>query len=170
MWLTVISGRGAGLASPLKGTVLIFRKPPVDGSTDTESQGTDVYGPNGVAVRAVVDRLRNATTTEVAHLGDKAECASGESWERAERAAWDATWMSGRVSIRDLAVDEAKLVSVIVGIPKRSEAVEGAVGAAVVGDLIGQHGYTHDHHRTLTGPWRSVMGVWNGSSWLRQVA
>jgi hypothetical protein len=40
----------------------------------------------------------------------------------------------------------------------------------MVHDLVGQHGYTEDHHRTLTGPWRSVMGIWNGSSWLQLVA
>jgi len=149
---------------------VLRRRPPVDAHTETESQEPDVLGPNGAEVCAVLDRLRNATTFEVARLADKASLAACDSWDRAERAAWDATWMSGRVSISELAVDEAKLMSMIVGIPKRSNVIEGVVGAAVVHDLVGQHGYTADHHRTLTGPWRSVMGIWNGSSWLRRVA
>jgi hypothetical protein len=129
-----------------------------------------VFGRNGTEVSAVLGRLRDATTFEVARLADTSVLASGESWDRAERAAWDAVWMSGRVSSRDLAVEEAKLVSTIVGITERTAAIEGAVGAAVVHDLVGQHGYTTEHHRTLTGPWRSVMGIWNGSSWLQLVA
>jgi hypothetical protein len=78
--------------------------------------------------------------------------------------------MSGRVSNGDLAVEEVRLVSAIVGLGDRTDSVEGAAEAAVIHDPIGQYGYTKEHHRTLTGLWRSVVGMWNGASWLRSVA
>jgi hypothetical protein len=33
-----------------------------------------------------------------------------------------------------------------------------AARALVVRDLIGRHGFTADHYRTLTGPWATVIG------------
>jgi hypothetical protein len=77
----------------------------MDGHMEIETPEGDVFGPNGAEVRAVLDRMRNATTIEVARLADRSGTLGSETWDRAERAAWDATWMSGRVSQHDLAVE-----------------------------------------------------------------
>lgn len=154
----------------VKGPTLAIRRTQTKNQKASSQRNSDSYGPGGDGVLAVLDRLRNTTTTEVAGLVDVHDATQTEEWARARRAAWDATWMAGRVSNSDLAIEEVRLVSVIVGLGDRSDSVEGAAEAAVVHDLIGQNGYTKDDHRTLTGPWRSVMGIWNGAAWLRRVA
>ena len=71
-----------------------------------------------------------------------AVCTSDEVEELA--AAWDAARAAARGAARD------------------------AAWGAVVADLIGQYGYTQKHHDLLTGPWRKVIGVWDGTEWVKE--
>jgi len=56
---------------------------------------------------------------------------------KALTATWDAAWGATRDAAR--------------------AAAWGATGF-VVADLVGQYGYTQEHHDTLLGPWRAVFG------------
>ncbi|KKL46698.1 hypothetical protein LCGC14_2342910, partial [marine sediment metagenome] len=74
--------------------------------------------------------------------------ALGAAWD----AAWEAAWGAARYAVWGTAQDAAR---------------NAAQEAAIV-DLIGQYGYTQTHHDLLTGPWKEVIGVWNGTEWEKE--
>ena len=74
--------------------------------------------------------------------------ALGAAWD----AAWEAAWGAARYAVWGTAQDAAW---------------DAAREAAIV-DLIGQYGYTQTHHDLLTGPWKEVIGVWNGTEWEKE--
>lgn len=64
-------------------------------------------------------------------------------------------WLEIVALVRRAAVltpDEAKALAAA------GAAARAAAWALVVRDLIGQHGFTQEHHDTLTGPWSKVIG------------
>ncbi len=127
-----------------------------------------VFGPNGRHVVAVLDRFKVCTPDEISRLRS--------SWDAARTATRDAAWVATRETAREtawVATRDAVWVATW-------ETVRGAVRdaawetawetawGAVIADLVGQHGYTQTHHDLLTGPWRKVVGTWNGTEWEKE--
>jgi hypothetical protein len=108
-----------------------------------------VFGPNGEAVVAVIDRARTLTADELTRL-DAAGAAAWDAARAAARAAaWDEAWDAAGAAAWDAARDEAW-----------DEAWDAAWAAArdaaraeLVRDLI-----TPEQYDNLTAPWRSVVG------------
>ena len=131
-----------------------------------------VFGPNGRHVEAVLERIAVCTPDEIgkldaawdAALGAAQYAAREAAQEAALGAAQDAAWDAAREvawgAAREVAWDTAREAA-------REAAQEAAWEAAIV-DLIGQYGYTQTHHDLLTGPWKEVIGVWNGTEWEKE--
>ena len=80
--------------------------------------------------------------------------ARDAAWPAARDAAWEAAWEAARPAARDAAWEAAWEAAR----DAAWEAARDAARAAVVRDLIGQHGFTQEMYDTLTGPWRKVIG------------
>lgn len=123
----------------------------------------ECFGPNGVRVVALLERVSRITKTEAEQLYAARDAAWGAAWG----AAWDAAWDVVGDAARDAAWYAAW---VAVGYAARYYAVRGAARdaarvaarnaaeALVVEDLIGSHGFTQDHFDVLAGPWREAIG------------
>lgn len=117
----------------------------------------EVFGPQGEAVAAVIDRAARLTLHEVHALsaawyaardaaGDAAWDAAGDAARAAARAARAAARDAAWAAAGDAAGDAA-------GATAREAAL-----ALVVADLVGQRGLTQQHIDLLLAPWRAVIG------------
>ena len=88
------------------------------------------FGPNGLAVVAVIDRARTLTADELDRLDAARNAAPPAAWNAARAAAWDAARNAARAAAWTAALAE------------------------LTSDLI-----TPEQYATLIGPWRSVVGV-----------
>ncbi|MDX1408215.1 MAG: hypothetical protein R3330_08780, partial [Saprospiraceae bacterium] len=95
----------------------------------------ECFGPNGAKVLGLVRQIETLTPEQAERLG--------AAWAAARDAASDAAWAAARVAASYATRDAAS----------------NAAWAYVVEDLIGQYGYTQEHHDLLVGPWESVMGT-----------
>ena len=107
-----------------------------------ELPASEVFGPQGAHVVALIERMRRLTLDEARGLASARDAAWGAArdvawdvaWDdNAWSAAWGAAWDAARGAARDNARD--------------------AVLALVVRDLI-----TTDHYDTLTRAWRTTIG------------
>jgi hypothetical protein len=100
-------------------------------------------------------------------LGDQAERLlafgrhldrmTADDWRKAD-AAWAAAGAAARAAARAAAGAAAWAAAGAAAGAAAWDAARDAARAAVVCDLIGQHGFTQEHYDTLTGPWRKVIG------------
>lgn len=108
------------------------------------------FGPQWEPVVALVRRAATLTADEAKRL----DAALVAAWDAASDAAWAAAWAASRdaarAAARVAASDAARVAA--------RDAASDAARALVVRDVIGQHGFTVDHYRTLTGPWATVIG------------
>ena len=114
-------------------------------------------------VEALYDtRLASQDAAWYAALDATRDAARATSLDTEWYAALDAAWGAAREAARAASAGCASDA----WLAKRPcwAALDAAV-ACVVYDLIGQHGYTQEHHDTLTAPWREVIGdPWKGAS------
>jgi hypothetical protein len=96
-----------------------------------------VFGPNGMAVVAVIERARTLTADELDSLTAARDAAWGAARDAAWGAARDAAWDAARGAARDAAWGAAR----------------DAALAELTSDLI-----TPEQYAALIGPWRSVVG------------
>ena len=101
----------------------------------------EVFGPNGQAVVAVIERTKTLTGDEARRLDAARTAARTAARDAAWTAAWDAAWAAAR----DAAWAAAWA------------AAWDAVIAVLTRDLI-----TDEQYRTLIGPWESVIGAIDG--------
>ena len=136
----------------------------------TELEMVAMLGPQWLAVCDLVHRAAVLTPDEAQELG----AANAAAWDAARGAAWDAAWDAARGAARDAAwdaawdaagdaagdaaVDAAMYAAKVAAVDAARCAAVYAARALVVRDLIGRHGFTADHYRTLTGPWATVIG------------
>ncbi len=140
----------------------------------TEAEMADMFGPQWLAIRDLVRRVAVLTVDEARELVATGDAARVAAVDAAMYAAYDAAMYAARVAAGVAAVDAAgdaagdaaydaamyaaKVAAVdAAGCAARCAAVY-AARALVVRDLIGRHGFTADHYRTLTGPWATVIG------------
>jgi hypothetical protein len=129
------------------------------------------FGPNGSAVLAIVRQAESMTLEQAQRL--RVDTAWDAAWHAAGDAAWDAARDTARYDARyaaraaaEDAVRDPRPGTAAwdaawhAGYAARA-AAWGAVRAAVVADLVGQHGLTQDHIDTLMAPWHSVFGKEN---------
>ena len=151
-----------------------------------------VFGPNGRHVEAVLERIVVCTPDEIDRLAAARDAALDAAREAAREAAWyaaryaardaawEAAWDAAQYAARDAAREAARYVAWEAAWDAAREAAQYAAweaaweaawdaarDAAIV-DLIGQYGYTQTHHDLLTGPWKEVIGVWNGTEWEKE--
>ena len=107
-----------------------------------EVEAWRALGPQGRELARLVERVGSLTADETRDL----YAAWGAAWD----AAWDAA--------RDAARDAAGCAAGRAAGRAAGYAAGYAAGALVARDLIGQHGFTVDHYRTLTGPLAKVIG------------
>ena len=100
----------------------------------TDADLEETFGPAWRMVIAVIRRSAILTAAEAKDLA----AALGAAWAAARAAAWGAAWAAARAAARGGARD--------------------AAWAAVVSDLVGQHGLTQEHVDTLMAPWVQVLG------------
>lgn len=135
-----------------------------DGDADspvTVEEMVAVFGQSGEAIRELVRQAAGMTNEQAVQVwkawdavpsdewhkawyaaqGAAREADRGDAWEEGPRAAW-------------YAAEEAWYAS--------RYAAQGAAGALVVCDLVGQHGLTQKHIATLLGPWAGAMGYPQG--------
>lgn len=125
-----------------------------------------VFGPNWLAIRAMVRRAAKLTGPEVYKLGAEYAAATGAE----KYAAWRALLDAAREAARDAAADTQKGASTEAGRAARDSACA-AVGAVTVSSAAEDTARalalrdrllsTPDgarHYATLTGPWASVIG------------
>ena len=116
----------------------------------------EVFGPNGGAVVAAIERASRMTLDEVKRLGAAWDAALDAARDAARDAAWDAArdaaWGAARDAARDAAWDAARDAA--------WDAAWAAALALTTRDLI-----TPDHFDTLTKPWCDVIGAtWEATS------
>jgi hypothetical protein len=100
----------------------------------TDADLVDTFGPQWVAIVALVRRTAVLTADEAQRLAAARAAARDAAWAAAWAAARDAAWAAAR------------------------DAAWAAARALAARDLIGEHGFTQAHYDTLTGPWRTVIG------------
>jgi hypothetical protein len=100
-----------------------------------------VFGPQGEAVAALVDRAARLTADEMSRLS----AAWSAARDAAGSAAWSAARDAARSAARDAAWDAAWSAA--------WSAARSAARALVVRDLI-----PPEHYATLTAPWAAVIG------------
>jgi len=112
-----------------------------------------VFGPNGAAVVKVLRRCERLTTNEIDQLSAARYTAQYAAWDAAPVAAWDAARDAARCAARDAAWYAARY------------AARDATEALSVADLVGQYGYTQEHHDMLLKPWITVIGkTWENNN------
>jgi hypothetical protein len=117
------------------------------------------FGPNGSAVLAIVRQAESMTPEQGQRLAVALNSYPARYAARA--AAWNAAqYATARYAAWDAARDAAARG------PARHAAWDVrdnslAALAAVVADLVGQHGLTQDHIDTLMAPWHAVFGKEN---------
>ena len=132
----------------------------------TEDDLAATFGPQWRAVVTLVRRAAALAPAEATALRAAWvaawDAAMVAAWDAARVAAWDAAMGAARDAARAAAWDAARVAAWDAA---RVTAWDAAMGAArdaaralVVRDLIGQHGFTADHYRTLTRPWAQVIG------------
>ena len=117
-----------------------------------ELPAREVFGPNGEAVVAVIDRARLLTRDEVKRLAAALDAA----WWAARAAAWDAAldaaWWAARAAAWDAAWDASDASDAACAAAR--DAARDAALAELTRDLI-----TTEQYDLLIGPWRSVVGA-----------
>lgn len=112
-----------------------------------EVEAWQVFGPNGAAVVALIERARTLTLQEVTLLAAARDAARVAAWNAARNAARDAAkvaaWDAGRAAAWNAAWNAAAW----------NAAARDAAWALVVRDLISEEKF-----RALTRSWVSVMG------------
>ena len=103
-------------------------------------------GPQGPLLVALVERAGQITADEARRLAATRYAAGDAAWAAARAAAWDAARDAAWAAARAAAWDAAWY------------AAWDAARAALVRDLIGQHGFTQEMYDLLTGPWRKIIG------------
>lgn len=107
-----------------------------------------VFGPNGEAVVALIDRAKRLTAAEVRKLRTAGYAARGSAWY----AARDAAWYAARDAARHAARHAAWSAAGDAAWDAAGDAAGDAARALVVRDLI-----TTEQFDILYGPWRAVM-------------
>ncbi len=143
-------------------------QPDTQPDVDLESK----YGPNWRGVDVVVQTVARATEEQITQLAaawsavqnpervaarDKV-IAWDAVWDAARVAMWDATWAATWESVCDAARVTSLCEAWDSALIATWEAVRNAATAAVVKDLIGQHGFTQEHYDELMVPWIAVFG------------
>jgi hypothetical protein len=116
----------------------------------TDADLVDTFGPQWVAIVALVRRTAVLTADEAQRLA--------AAWAAARAAARDAAWAAARAAARDAAWAAAGDAAGAAARDAARDAAWAAALALAVRDLIGEHGFTQAHYDTLTGPWRTVIG------------
>ncbi len=118
------------------------------------------FGPNGRAVYRLIALLEVASSDEWAALA--AYPVDNTAKSEANSAAVACMRKASRGFFRNRADDAVRNAAVYSpGDNDRFATVfdyQSATVAALVGDLVGKHGYTQQHHDTLTGPLIAVFG------------
>ena len=122
----------------------------------------EAFGPRGELVERILTRSESLTGNEA----DALAAARYAAWYAARDAAWYAAWDAAsdavrgavRGAARDAARDAAWYAAWGAVWDAVRDAVRDAAWGAVVSDLVGQHGLTEAHIRTLYGPWQEVIG------------
>jgi len=112
------------------------------------------FGPRGVLVERLVVRAEALTRAEATELHAARYVAWDAAWTAAGDAARDAAWAAARAAARYVAWDAAWTAAG----DAAWDVARDAAGYVAVSDLIGQHGLTEQHIRTLYQPWQQVIG------------
>ena len=113
-----------------------------------ELDAHEVFGPQGQAVVAIIDRASTVTVAQARQLAAARDAAWDAAWAAAWDAARDAAWAAAWDAARDAAWDAARDAA---GDAARTAAR--AAAGELVRDLI-----TPEQYELLVGPWYDVMG------------
>lgn len=120
------------------------------------------YGPQTPEIVALIERARSLTARKARQLYAAWAAASDAARDAAQNAASDAARYAARDATQNAASDAAWNAAwdatIYVARDVARDAAWAAAYALVVRDLIGQHGFTHQHYDLLTGPWAQVIG------------
>jgi len=97
------------------------------------------FGPQGELVERIVVRCESLTAQEADDLDATRAATWAATWAATRDATWAAAWAATRDATR--------------------AAAWAATRAAAVSDLVGQHGLTEGHIRTLYQPWQTIIGT-----------
>ena len=129
----------------------------------------EVFGPNGQAVVAVIERTKTLTGDEARRLDAARDAVLAVARDAAWAAAWaavrDAAWAVACDAVLAAARDAALAAARDAALAAARDAVRDAartvardaVLAVLTRDLI-----TDEQYRTLIGPWESVIGAIDG--------
>lgn len=132
----------------------------------TDADLADTFGPQWMAIVALVRRAAILTDEESDRLYAAGDAAGDAAWGAARVAARvaarDAAWAAARAAARDAALDAARGAGWAAAWNAARgagwNAARDAARVLAVRDLIGKHGFKQEHYDLLTGPWRSVIG------------
>ena len=110
------------------------------------------FGPNGEAVAALIERIKNLTPDQAMELGGTwnaaryavLDAARSAAWTAAWGSVWGAVWDAVRGAVWDAVREESR--------DSIWYAVRAATIALATQDLISEEDFN-----TLYGPWASVM-------------
>ena len=118
-----------------------------------ELPASNVFGPQGEHVAALIERASHLTGDEARKLHVAWHAAGGAAWD----PAWDTAWDTARDAARGAAMNAAGGAAMNAARGAVGDAARGAVWdvaeALVVRDLI-----STAHYDTLARPWASVIG------------
>ena len=116
------------------------------------------FGPQGLHVATLVDRVRAITAGEVGRFDATRDATRVANRYAAREASRVAACVATRVATREAAWDATQFAVPDAAWVAAWVAAWDATQALVVRDLIGQHGFTQAHYDTLTLPWRTTIG------------
>jgi hypothetical protein len=127
-----------------------------------------VFGPQGEAVVALIDRAGRITADEARQLDAARAAARAAAAAAAAAAAWAAAWDAAWVAAWDAARDVAMNAAGDAAWGAAGAAARDAAAALVVRDVLSDGHFaaalvvrdvlSDGHFAALTGPWVSVMG------------
>jgi hypothetical protein len=171
--LVVESVPGFGVFTP-DATDLPSKRAGAAFRTVEERPGHELFGPQGEAVVALIERARTITNAEAKKLYAAWGGTGYAAWDATGHAAWDATWYAAWDAARSAARYAARYAAWNatwyaawdatwyatwggIGYAPR-DAAGYAAGALILRDIVGTKGWTQDVYDLLTAPWAKVIG------------